>query len=517
MKLNSIAAAILAILGLGIPPAASQAPDGAGKKRCQVVVKVVHGHKRKVKICQKPKPTVPKHVTFSLDSGHAARTEVAPGGGSVSARSAGGATFTLSVPASALPEAMTLKLTPVKAVTGFGSAKLAAAVQFEPEGLLLQEPATLTISLPRAAGSDLQAFTYSKLGQDFTLHPFTRHGNTVELRISHFSGAGVGTNLPKPDVDYLRIDAGTVRILLREAEKGPGGLFQRAAERYASWKQLVDRLPAKQRAKLAADVAELGRSFERALAHFTDEERKLCIEQHELSELTYINAMIKQLFGAGLLDESDALTELPSKCARFELTFDADIRWGFERSDLVIGETHVRVEKMPISGAHFEGGALVFNGAQAELNVLDHRPGGIVVQPGVNCYYTWEGGAHRQMPFVVKKLKIDIDKLPASPAATSAIGLTLLPGDFDANDYFNCPEAGVHDQVTDSVYSAGWMLLHAGDLLEGVAYLLDIDWDYSASELWARKTYDRVEHVPGNPGIFAGEKTTFELRHTPER
>jgi hypothetical protein len=518
MKLKATAFGIVAILCIGVSPATSQAPEAGAKKRCKTVVKIVKGHKRKVKVCPKPKPTIPKNVTVSLDSGRGVSKVIAPEGGSITAAAAGGAKFTLSVPASALSSGTTLSVTPVKAIKGLGTAKLLAAVQFEPDGLLLQEPATLTIDLPGSAGSNLEAFGYSGRGQDFTLVPSTRRQGAVELRISHFSGAGVGTNLPTPNVAFLRVDAGTVRILLRQAETGSVGLFERAAQRYSSWKQLVDRLPARQRAQLAADVAELGRSFERALVHFTDEERKLCVDQHDLGELRFVGAMINQLFRAGLLDQDDPLTELATKCARFELTYDGDFRWAFDRADFVIGETHARVEKLVLERGTFVGDSVVFPGAQADLAVTDHRPSGIVVPPGVDCFYTWEGGAaRRQRPFVVQKLKINLGTLPVSSATTDAISLSLDPGDYEANDYFNCPSGGVHDAVSDGVYQLGWMLLHPGDLLEGVGYVLDIDWDLLGGELWARKTYDRAQHFSGNPGQFASEKSSFELKHAPQR
>ena len=67
-------------------------------------------------------------------------------GGQITATAADGTRFTLVVPPQALLSEVEIKMTPVAQVGLFPlSGDLVAAVQLEPEGLLLWEPASLTI------------------------------------------------------------------------------------------------------------------------------------------------------------------------------------------------------------------------------------------------------------------------------------------------------------------------------------------------------------------------------------
>src|SRR6476646_3466410 len=97
MKHKATAFALVAILGVGASPASSQAPEASGKRKCKLVVKVVHGHKRKVKVCPKPKPV--RAVSPKLDSARSATKSLAAAGGcTVTSSSAAGTKLTLTVP-----------------------------------------------------------------------------------------------------------------------------------------------------------------------------------------------------------------------------------------------------------------------------------------------------------------------------------------------------------------------------------------------------------------------------------
>lgn len=139
-------------------------------------------------------PPAPLHVTPSLDSAHAATMLFpAASGGSLTATGADGTVFTLTLPANALLSDETITMTPLSSVEGLPvSGGLAAAVQLAPDGLLLQQPATLTIQPAATIPVNQQVgFGYHGSGQEFYYQPLGA-AKTITLTLLHFSGAGVG-------------------------------------------------------------------------------------------------------------------------------------------------------------------------------------------------------------------------------------------------------------------------------------------------------------------------------------
>lgn len=117
-------------------------------------------------------------------------------GGTITAASADGIRYTLSVPRHALATATTITLTPVASIGDFPAASgVSAAVQFEPAGLTFTVPAELTIVAPVAFATPTIAF--SQTGTAFTLAPAVVHGDTARIMVGHFSSAG--TTAPTPE------------------------------------------------------------------------------------------------------------------------------------------------------------------------------------------------------------------------------------------------------------------------------------------------------------------------------
>ena len=109
----------------------------AGKRRLRGRLRVRRGFSGRVR------PT--------LERGRTVSRSIGPAGGTVSATSAGGAAFALAIPAGAVSAPTTISLTPVKRIKGFPLRGPRFAVQLSPDGLALLEPATLTITIKRAA------------------------------------------------------------------------------------------------------------------------------------------------------------------------------------------------------------------------------------------------------------------------------------------------------------------------------------------------------------------------------
>ncbi|HUR03976.1 MAG TPA: IPT/TIG domain-containing protein, partial [Nonomuraea sp.] len=99
--------------------------------------------------------------------------------------------ITLELPAGAVPDGTTITLTPLRTLVGspFGGAPV--GVLMEPSGLVLLQPATLT--LPRPAGSApgaIATFGFNDNAQSFHLVPHVLSADAIRILIWHFSGAG---------------------------------------------------------------------------------------------------------------------------------------------------------------------------------------------------------------------------------------------------------------------------------------------------------------------------------------
>ncbi len=138
-------------------------------------------------------PFAPVNLAVVLDTTHQAEALVPVTGGSVRASGADGTTYTLDIPADALPADTTIRLTPATSVTGlpFGG-DTTYAVQMSPNGLSLYSFATLTIvpAQPVPAGEQI-AFGYLADGKDVIAAAPVLHTSDIKIRLLHFSGAGV--------------------------------------------------------------------------------------------------------------------------------------------------------------------------------------------------------------------------------------------------------------------------------------------------------------------------------------
>jgi Tol biopolymer transport system component len=120
---------------------------------------------------------------------------VGPDGGTIAVTDAKGAAYSLTIPQGALLRTTTIGVYPVSAVSGLpAGASLSAGVQFTPDGLVLQKPGRLTITMPSGANaSSLRGIAWSGDGEHGHLYPSLADDANIRLQITHFSGAGVGS------------------------------------------------------------------------------------------------------------------------------------------------------------------------------------------------------------------------------------------------------------------------------------------------------------------------------------
>ena len=130
----------------------------------------------------------PWNVTAILDPACSVATCVGPGGGTLALTNAIGEIYLLAIPANALSEATLIRMTAIVGLTGeTGASAAPGGVRLEPEGLLLQVPATLTIDAPTAFATTLVPHAGQGLGMDYHAIPAQVSQGHAVIPVPHFS------------------------------------------------------------------------------------------------------------------------------------------------------------------------------------------------------------------------------------------------------------------------------------------------------------------------------------------
>ncbi len=134
-------------------------------------------------------------VKVQLDKKKTATAKISAVGGSLSLTSADGSTFKLEIPPNALEKETEITMTAVKTIDGAPLDKnTPTAVQLEPSGLFFKEVVTLTIVPAKEIPVKEQIiFGYEGEGKDYHLAMIDPKSKEVKVRLTEFSGAGVGS------------------------------------------------------------------------------------------------------------------------------------------------------------------------------------------------------------------------------------------------------------------------------------------------------------------------------------
>ncbi len=485
------------VLAGGVVSAAAQeagaGPSAQGKKRCKIVKKKVHGKIRLVRVCHtvKPTPSLPSKVSVTLDSAHAASASIrAETGGTVTA---GGATLT--VPPGAIAETTSVTMTPVTKLGGLRG-RVLGAVQFQPDGLELLKPVTLTIHV--SSTSRLEAFSYAGNGSDFHFYPFKAEAGKATLTLFHFSGYGVGEGLPSPSVDPVRKELNTVvKPAVESAKRDPRiRVFEHAAKLSVLWMVEVSLLPPAQSAKFAGDVDAVAKDIAVALRGLADDAHTRCIREHDIlssrediesgTKLVELMLDLPGLAGAiALHDAWSYARDQQMKCERFELDFKSTIMWR-------AGDGHVT------SDAQVKG--LMLNPQNKWTNQQDLDYFKYDFGPTYDCSLTTQ--IRLDEPFKANIVSLE----RTSKSTPPKIVVHVTSGKASEIMTTTCGDQPPFT-ITGGFWHGGIVVLHTGD-----SFNID-DWDYVGTSLFARRTYT------GSMSVSDGsvtEQTTFELRHTPE-
>lgn len=111
----------------------------------------------------------------------------------------GGATYTLDVPPGSLLAERTITMTPVTALRDLpAEGAFVAGVMFEPSGLTFPKAATLRVvqHVPSVAGKALIGYLANDTGEVIAFEPISQSGDTLTVRVPHFTIAGWGQFTP---------------------------------------------------------------------------------------------------------------------------------------------------------------------------------------------------------------------------------------------------------------------------------------------------------------------------------
>jgi hypothetical protein len=141
-------------------------------------------------------PYNPIDIGLTLDAARAIEAVVPLTGGTLTATGADGTTYTLVIPDGALKYETPIRITPVATITGmpFGNGPL--AVHLEPEGLSLNDFATLTITPAVALPENERLLIgYQADGRGLAVPLPDPNSSEIRIKLLHFSGAGVTRGL----------------------------------------------------------------------------------------------------------------------------------------------------------------------------------------------------------------------------------------------------------------------------------------------------------------------------------
>jgi hypothetical protein len=312
------------------------------------------------------------NVGIQLDSSRAASAVIPVTGGTLTATAADGTVFTLTIPDRALVSGERITMTPVAAIERLPmSGGLVGAVQLEPAGLRLFQPATLVIqpSVPIPFGSEAPIAWHGG-GSDLYLHPLVRDPKTITFKWMHFSGAGMssGTSAdraavqgnspcdaesagiqrvyavlspereraqmdlpPDPNVvpqvvaifkDYFTNTL--VPAMDKAVQSKNEGQMQAAVQRALSWLGQMDIFAAGDPFVEAARQKVMDKWAE-ALKVRSDAAAERCVKEHRPEQMVTLRSIDRQAALLNLTNLNLRTEEKVAKCGHFELRFDSTI------------------------------------------------------------------------------------------------------------------------------------------------------------------------------------------------
>jgi hypothetical protein len=382
-------------------------------------------------------------------------------------------------------------------------------VQFAPEGLALDKPATLTIETSKAAGA--RAIAWFGLGKAVSRYPSIRSGSRIEIKIAHFSGVAA---VRGPGSAWNGLPDATAALRLRfntDVKPGLAGaatqdpLTSTAFAAAFAWEREVELLGLG--GKFEREKALVRAALLQAIGGAVEKASTACSARHDLTQVERLARLdrIAELWGVQIPGGSGFSRAV--KCAHFELELEFDEATTMEVSSATEHlkthhELHVKA-KAPIAlTTALEG--------EAGLSVTKWVYSMTLTSNEFSC----SAKEVSATPLRNLHAKLVIDPVGVAIRGYPEITILLDPGDVELA-YQNCfdPSQTVRDTQN---YRALWNAF--GDPVREGALAITVlppHGHYLGGDTWA--TYGpetKSGSVPG--GVTYTMTRSLLLRHTPE-
>lgn len=507
--------------------------------------------------------TEPVRVGLTIDESHAASAEIPVEGGTLTATGADGTRFTLTVPPGALLEPTNITMTPIASMEGLPtSGGLAAAVEFQPDGLTFYDVATLTIDLAESVPLEQQIpIGVSGAENNLELAFADVQSGSFRLQLLHFSSAGVAKGL-LADLEPVRqrlggdVEARLKSIAARELayvrqRQLAGDENANLTPQFIEWyvqtfreNVLNPRLDAAEESCAAGRLALLTYvEFQRTLQllgapqalegmsqlvvdlipliakQCITEEYELCRDEHIIHRiLPSILEIERQIQLLGLegaaIDQAMAEgRDLAAKCLHFEIVFQSTATVvtpvSTQRSDVEA--------RVPITLEWESDNRAVLRG-EAALNNTSYDAGDL---PGCTLTGVTGGGT-----FTIGSLSWNatLQDPTHELGVVNDMRLRYDPGETTESEDMSCPTGTGH--MDNSVWSPVYSSMHSDEVstdfssAEGMGFggaeeLLATGWEILGGDIYATKEWSNSMGGGDRPGSFQ-EEGRFVLFHHPQ-
>lgn len=474
----------------------------------------------------------PLTVVAMLDTNRAVAKSISRSGGTLTLTILDGTVFNLTIPTNALLSPETISMTVVTNVNGLPlSGGLAGAVQPGPEGLLLLEPATLTITGPVAQpATNFQqiGFAYHGSGQEFHLYPASLKAGQVIFRLLHFSGYGVGHGTsqdagnqrgrhpPTSQTDQSEQNTDLSAALetlyqtflplalnaqaLSSVAAADEDFLEPAYEQFKVFLSLVEG-NALLAARFAGQISVIEQNLAAGVVLAVNKAYLKCLTDRDPGQIATI---LRLALWAQVRPEINRLVPVEGlrdkarQCARFELTFDSTI-------------------VMAGNGASFNSHVKATCPVQFDLDLMQLQGSGplayLQFTATADCPIT---ATTSGSTFMVMGGSLNLNlqaglPLGTPPAPPPQLTLLINPGTPSEVITAHCPNAPPVAGPVE-IWVGGFFSHHQDEIEISGADLKIENWTMAGTDIFATKTYNRS-------GVFdeatITENTTLELRHTP--
>jgi hypothetical protein len=508
----------------------------------------------------------PLRVTVALDETTSTESVVLSAGGTVIAEGSDGTKYTLVIPENALLSDQEVRMTPVASIDGLPlSGGLVAAIELRPEGLLLFEPATLTIELPDDVSADsFLGFSFLHSGEELFLYPTEVTSNTIHVQVMHFSGYGGGSGSSQDSLNMDKYPPSSAQNQAQQAaasatSKAGGQIpydefedilrdwytssvkpnlkaattddsaMEASITEFLRWAVQVARCGLTDKFTVELDNGKIDVS--KAIKNAVQKVSQRCSSQsnpaeaRRLMRLARMSLLLGEEWAPGSAQQAEkALIEV-ARCGRFELKFDSIIESEAGCQANFISHVRATVQLKVAEGVE----AFLANQYKGEgdLEYVDFSPpSGCPEEEGTIMCPAQSTGKQGSTFQVVGATLFNLNFSEEADSQPPSISVTYSPGNPTETMIVKCPEAEsveVFKLMQDlglgevRMWRDGYKATHKDETLDlggGEETYVAQDWDYSGGSLYARKLY-QGKRGETELGFSVIEDTTMDLFHKP--